>query len=505
MGARTLRGLFGFLLLAPLLAAACGRSEETRVAERILERYRSSAGAKPLAAAQLIKLKLTGPGGARGTAEIAWQGSAYRERRESAGLTTVRGLQGGKAFYTDEDGVTRVASEPVVRELITRHYFWRRAFLFQDHDKQRPGLGPADEASASVRFGLHGGNTLQLNFSRRDGQLVGVRSPGFRFDYDSPTHFQDTSDPDAPVQTEIAWVGLPTGPLEDTSAGGGRARFRGPFADLPVEITGGAPVVPATIGGARVRLRLDASASGPVRVSAELARRIGLPFLPDAFGREVAGPTELAFDGLLFPSVHLEKARDDLEGADAAAGGTLFRETVVECDPAAGRLRLHDTSVWAPPAGYQRFIIDDDGNRPVAPLRRGAKEFRVVPRVDPDWQGAPGSRLGRRRHAQLAALARLPDVHRHAAPMDLPRLGRSAAPYERRGLAIAHSADRTAPASRRCTGQAAILSAEKSRSHRIVNAIASVHKRGYLVPSTHSRPWSGIAAPQTPQATAGSA
>ncbi len=378
MGARTLRGLFGFLLLAPLLAAACGRSEETRVAERILERYRSSAGAKPLAAAQLIKLKLTGPGGARGTAEIAWQGSAYRERRESAGLTTVRGLQGGKAFYTDEDGVTRVASEPVVRELITRHYFWRRAFLFQDHDKQRPGLGPADEASASVRFGLHGGNTLQLNFSRRDGQLVGVRSPGFRFDYDSPTHFQDTSDPDAPVQTEIAWVGLPTGPLEDTSAGGGRARFRGPFADLPVEITGGAPVVPATIGGARVRLRLDASASGPVRVSAELARRIGLPFLPDAFGREVAGPTELAFDGLLFPSVHLEKARDDLEGADAAAGGTLFRETVVECDPAAGRLRLHDTSVWAPPAGYQRFIIDDDGNRPVAPLRRGAKEFRVV-------------------------------------------------------------------------------------------------------------------------------
>jgi hypothetical protein len=378
MGGRTLRGPFRLLLLAPLLAAACGRSAETRVAERILERYRSSAGAKPLAAAQLIKLKLTGSGGARGTAEIAWQGSEYRERRESAGLATVRGLQAGKAFYTDEDGVTRVASEPVLRELVTRFYFWRRAFLFQDHDKERPALGPADEATASVRFGLYWGNTLQLVFSRRDGRLVGVRSPGFRFDYDSPTHFQDTSDPNAPVETDIAWVGLPTGPLEDISAGGGRARFKGPFAELPLEIAGGGPVVPATIGGVPVRLRVDASASGPVWVSADLAKKTGLPFSADAFGREVAGPAELAFDGLVFPSVHLERARGDLAGADAAAGGPLFRETVVECDPAAGRLRLHDTAVWAPPEGYQRFIIDDDGNRPVAPLRRGAKEFRVV-------------------------------------------------------------------------------------------------------------------------------
>ena len=43
-------------------------------------------------------------------------------------------------------------------------------------------------------------------------------------------------------------------------------------------------------------------------------------------------------------------------------GGPLFRETVLECDPVAGRLRFHDPTVWAPPDGYQRFIIDDDGN-----------------------------------------------------------------------------------------------------------------------------------------------
>ena len=378
MGAPTRRGPLRFLLLAALLGAACWRSTETRVAERILERYRASAQVKPLAAAQLVKLRLTGPGGARGTAEIAWQGSNYRERLESAGVVTVRGLQGGKAFYTDEDGLSRVVSDPVVRELHTRFYFWRRAFLFQDHEKEVPALGPADEATASVRFGLRRGNRLELVFSRKDGSLVGVHSPRFRFEYDSPMRYKDLSDPDAPVETEIVGIGLPTGPLQGISAGLGHARFRGPFAELPLEVSGGAPVVPASIGGVPARLRLDAAVSGPVRVSAELARRIGLLFSPDAFGREVAGPVELGFDGLVLLSVHLEKTRADLAGADAAAGGPILRETVVECDPAAKRLRLHDPAVWAPPEGYQRFIIDDDGNRPVAPLRRGAKEFRVV-------------------------------------------------------------------------------------------------------------------------------
>lgn len=366
------------VLLATLLAPACGRSPETRVAERILERYRVATGTKPLAAAQLVRLKLTGPGGARGTAEIAWQGAEYRERRESAGIVTVRGLQGGKAFYTDEDGVTRVVSEPFVRELTTRFYFWRRAFLFEDHEKEFPSLGPADDATASVRFSLRWGNPLQLVFSRRDGSLVAVRSPRLRFEYLSPTHWTDLSDPDAPLDTEIASIGLPIGPLEGVSSGGGRARFPASAADLPLEISAAGPVVPATVGGVPARVLLDASASGPVRVSADLARRLGLPFSGDAFGREVAGPVELAFDGLVLPSVHLERARGGLAGADAAAGGPIFREAVVECDPATSRLRLHDPAVWAPPAGYRRFIIDDDGNRPVAPLRRGGKEFRVV-------------------------------------------------------------------------------------------------------------------------------
>ena len=377
MAAPTRRWPLYLGVLASVLAAACGPSAQTRIAQRILERYRAASGAKPLAAAGQIRLRLGGPGGARGSIEISWQGSDYRERRESAGLVTVRGLQGGKAFYTDEDGVTRVASEPVVRELVTRFYFWRRAFLFADHEKETMGLGPADETVASVRFGLHWGNTLDLAFSRKDGSLAGVRSPRFRLESTGPTRFTDLSDPTAPVDTEIVWVGLPTGPLAGVSAGGGRARFRGPFADVPIEIDGTSPIVRAMIAGASARVRLDAAVSGPVRVSAELARKTGLSFERDVFGRFVGGPVELSFDSLVFPSVHLEKAQV-ISGADAAIGGTLFREAVVEVDPAGGRLRLYDPAAWAPPEGLHRFIIDDDGNLPVAPLRRGAREFRVV-------------------------------------------------------------------------------------------------------------------------------
>ena len=380
MGAPTPRGrLAGLLPLAALLTAtACGKIGEAEIARRILDRYRTSAGARPLAAAQRIRLRLTGPNGERGLAEISWQGADFRERRESAGLVTLRGLQGGKAFYTDEDGVTRVASEPSLRELVTRFYVWRRAFLFEDHDKEPAALGPADESTSSVRFGLRWGNPLQLVFSRRDGSLAAVRSPRFRLEYESPTRFKDLSDPEAPVETEILSTGLPTGPLEGVSAGGWKARFRGAFAEFPLEISGGSPVLTASIAGVPARVRLDGSAGSLVRVSPELARRTGLPFAPDVFGRQVGGPCALALEGLVFPSVHLEKAPALPDGADAVLGGPIFRETVVELDPRTARLRFHDPAVWPIPDGFQRFLIDDDADRPVAPLHRGAKEFRVV-------------------------------------------------------------------------------------------------------------------------------
>ena len=84
----------------------------------------------------MIRLALSAPGtSATGFHEIEWDARSYRETVSSAGFTTIRGLQGGKAYFTDEDGVTRVVSEPVLAELITRSYFWRRAYLFEDLER----------------------------------------------------------------------------------------------------------------------------------------------------------------------------------------------------------------------------------------------------------------------------------------------------------------------------------------------------------------------------------
>src|SRR5262249_24764014 len=150
-----------------------------------------------------------------------------------------------------------VASEPVLRDLVTRFYFWRRAILFKDHDKEWPTLGPADAVTASVRIPLRWGNPLELVFSRADGSLAGVSAPRFRLAFRAPTRFQDLSDPETPVETEIVWVGLPTGPFESATSGGGRARFPGAYAELPLGAAGGALTVPARIGGVPVRLLLD--------------------------------------------------------------------------------------------------------------------------------------------------------------------------------------------------------------------------------------------------------
>ena len=47
-------------------------------------------------------------------AEVLWEPGRYRESIASAGLTTRRGIEWAKGYFTDEDGVTRVASEPIL-------------------------------------------------------------------------------------------------------------------------------------------------------------------------------------------------------------------------------------------------------------------------------------------------------------------------------------------------------------------------------------------------------
>jgi hypothetical protein len=374
------------LLVAGLLAAVslagpgCGKSPSGK-AVQILEKYRKVSGSKPLPAAGMIRVRLSSPEGkpsATGRAEVLWEPGRYRESASSAGMTTIRGIESGKGYFTDGDGVTRVASEPVLRELLTRSYFWRRAWLFQDREKARLRLGPADETSVSVSLLPEGGNPLRLIFSRANGLLLSVRSPRFRFDFSSAASFRDLSDPQAPVHCQVSWSGLPTGRIPQPYVGGGRVHFGKAPAEVRFERKGGAILVPAWLSGRAARLSVDAVATGPVQVGPALADRLGLRFEPDVYGRQIAAGASLEIGTASYPSLFVQKVPATPPGADIVAGGCLFREAIVELDSAAGKLRLHAPATFVPPEGYFRIAIDDDDDRPVAILDLGSRDMRLA-------------------------------------------------------------------------------------------------------------------------------
>lgn len=365
------------LLLAPL---ACRLDADRKVAARILDRYRRATGAKPLPASHVIRMRLspeTARGGT-GVAEIAWEPNRFRERISSAGATTERGIQGGRAYFTDEDGVTRVGSEPVLRELLARSYFWRRAWLFADQAGARLSLGPAEASSVSVRLEPFGSNALFLSFSQPDGRLVSVRSPRFDLDFTDERSFREASGRRPPVRAEIAWAGLPTGSIEDATVGGQCGRFEPAAGLVSFERTpDGGVAFPARVNGTELRLALDADADGPPLISVRSATGFTPHPSPDVYGRSIAGGATLEVGGFTCRGIHIEVAGSAAEGADGVIGGTLFREAVVELDPKSGRLGLHNPSSWVSPVGFNRILVDDDGNRPVTTLRRGRENLRL--------------------------------------------------------------------------------------------------------------------------------
>ena len=365
------------------VASGCGENAPSRVAARVLERYRKITGSKPLTASGMIRLRLTRERDAAvtGRDEILWASGQYREAVSSAGMTVVHGIQSGRAYFIDQDGVARVVSDPVLRELRTRSYFWRRAWLFRDLEGAWLEIGPADAATVSLDLTPEGGNPLRLTFSRSDGRLLSARAPRFDLEFTSGAAFRDVSDPAAPVAAEVSWMGLPTGPLPQASAGGSRARFEASDG-VSLERRAGSIIVPAILSGRTIRLAIDGAEDGPVAVSASLAASLATRWTPDISGRFVAPGATLEVSGATWPSLWIQRADAVPAGADAVAGGCLFREAVIELDLGASRLRLHDPTGFAPPEGYFRVAIDDDGDRPVAVLNRGKKDLRLTAASD---------------------------------------------------------------------------------------------------------------------------
>jgi hypothetical protein len=374
---RICRLALALLFLAPL---GCRIGANREIADRILERYRRSTGAKPLPASYLIRMRLSpdASGPETGVAEIAWEPNRFRQRISSAGATTEWGIQAGKAYFTDEDGVTRVVSEPVLRELLTRSYFWRRAWLFADRERARVSLGPADAPSVSVRLDPYGGNPLLLSFSRADGRLLFVRSPRFDLDFSSARTFRETSGRRPAVRGEIAWIGLPTDRIPDASVGGGCGRFTDAGGSVLFDRTpDGGISFPARVNGIALRLALDVDADGPPAIAAVRAAALPLSFSRDVYGRSIAGGATLEVGGLSCPSMHVQVASPAPAGSDGVIGATLFREAVVELDGQSGGLGLHDPARWVPPAGFNRVLVDDDGNVPATTFRRKRERARL--------------------------------------------------------------------------------------------------------------------------------
>ncbi|MEP6767926.1 MAG: hypothetical protein ABJC61_04615 [Acidobacteriota bacterium] len=369
--------LFGLLVAT----SGCGGSD-VKLARRILDDHRRAAGVRPLAGSQVVRLALfsTRAGSAgTGTDQIEWDARAYRETVSSAGARTVLGIQGGKAYFTDEDGVTRVASEPVLAELMTRSYFWRRGYLFGDAERARIALGPADTARVSILLTPREGNPLTLTFDRQSLRLLAARSPGLAIDYESPTRWTMAFRRGVPVRVELKHIGLPTGTLIDAAVGGWSSLWSAPATDAP--LLGHRPAevsVAGSVGGLAAVLAIDSAADGPVRIRAALAEQLGLRFQTDVFGRRIARGGPIAIGGWSEPEVLMEISDLVPPGADASLGAALFREAAVEYDPVGRKIRLLDTEHWVRPEGYYRAVIDDDGDRPVAILKRGRELLRVL-------------------------------------------------------------------------------------------------------------------------------
>ena len=368
------------VVLASVTAGGCQQLGGAQVVRRIINDHRTRAKVKPLPGAGVIRIRLARREDreAAGTQVLEWDGEHFRETVSSAGLTWVRGVQGDKSFYTDHDGVTRVGSEPLLAEITTLSYFWRRAYLFEDWERARPTLGPSDADSVTVGLTPRRGNMLWLSFARSDGRLLRAHATRLDLAFESPTRFADTSSRASPVSAEITHIGLPTGTIADASVGGWSSRWEAPMAESALVRAGPGVRVAGRLSGHAVSIAFDGAEDGPVRVAGKLADQLGLAFTRDVFGRTIARGAELSVGPLSFPSLWIQRADALPEGADVAAGAPFFRETVVEVDPANQRVRFHDPARWVGSEGFNRILLDDDGDRPVVIARTGGASMRLI-------------------------------------------------------------------------------------------------------------------------------
>ena len=229
-----------------------------------------------------------------------------------------------------------------------------------------------------MRLSPRDGDPLTLTFTRDAKRLVSARSRSIALVFSDASRYRDESLPGHAYDAEIRWIGLPTRTMPDAEVGGWQARWTRPAGEAVARRSGPAFLFEASVSGRPARIALDARADGPLRVRPALGETLGLAFQTDVLGRRVAKGGTLDLGGVVFPSISLEETQDLDPGADATAGAALFRETIVELAAREARIRIHDPARWVAPEGFFRVVLDDDGNRPVAILQRGAEALRLL-------------------------------------------------------------------------------------------------------------------------------
>lgn len=148
-------------------------------------------------------------------------------------------------------------------------------------------------------------------------------------------------------------------------------------ADVDFILDTGAPVTVLLDGPRTAALALDSSRARPLGDSDDPASPVG--DIQGGFGIEF-GP--LAFSQLtavVVPQRSLPcPERFEEVGFGGVIGADLFRRFVVEIDPAARRVRMHDPRTWSPPAGAASLPLSFRAGHPFVDTRVTLADGRTV-------------------------------------------------------------------------------------------------------------------------------
>lgn len=172
------------------------------------------------------------------------------------------------------------------------------------------------------------------------------------------------------------------GPLEMTyrEAKGGLVVLRGRVngkADVDFILDTGAPVTVLLDGPRTAALALDSSRARPLGGSDNPASPVG--DIQDGFALDFGA---VAFSGLttvVVPQRTLPcQERFEEIGFGGVIGADLFRRFVVEIDPAARRVRIHDPKSWRAPEGAASLPLTFRGGHPFVETRVALADGRRV-------------------------------------------------------------------------------------------------------------------------------